>query len=71
MSPAWAIWLLRRMPAVFPKRSHVRCEAARAHVMPERPAKAELIRTAGAAVQHLRDAVFVLCQHLAQTLIVT
>src|SRR5215813_4864515 len=36
----------------------------------ERPAKAELIRPAGAAVQHLRDAMALRCQRLTQQLTV-
>jgi hypothetical protein len=56
--------------SAFPKARPVRGEAARAHVMPHGPAKAELIRTAGAAGDDLGDAVALRCQRLAQELIV-
>ena len=47
-----------------------RCEAARAHVMPHGPAKAELIRAPSAAVDDFGDAVTLWRQGLAQALIV-
>ena len=69
-SPAWAIWWLRRMPRTSAKARPGRCEAARAHVMLQRPAKAELIRTACPAVKHLGDAMLVRRQDLAEPRIV-
>jgi len=54
----------------LPKALPVRGEAARADMVLERPAKAELIRAPGAAVQHLRDAMALRRQRLTQELIV-
>jgi hypothetical protein len=54
----------------FPEALPVCGEAARAHVMPHGPAKAELIRAPSTAGDDLRDAVALRCQCLTQELIV-
>ena len=56
--------------SAFPEAPPVRCEAARAHVMPHGPAKAELIRAPSAAVDDFGDAVAFWRQRLTQALIV-
>ena len=53
----------------LPKALPVRGEAARADMVLERPAKAELIGAAGAAGEDLRDAMAFWRQRLAQVLI--
>ena len=54
----------------LPEALPVRCEAARVHVMPHGPAKAELIRAPGAAVHDLGDVVAMRCQRAGQELII-
>src|SRR5215831_17321493 len=55
----------------LPKALPVRGEAARAHVMPHGPAKAELIRAPSTAVNDFGDVVALRCQCLTQELIVS
>jgi hypothetical protein len=56
--------------SAFPEARPVRCNAARAHVMPHGPAKAEAVSAPGAAVQHLGDVVAFERQRVTQELIV-
>ena len=54
----------------LPKALPGRGESARADMVLERPAKAELIRAPGAAVDDFADAMTLRCQRLTQELIV-